>query len=160
MADGFANSPLVLTDSQDCSQTQPTESWLEMQGVLSGDICVADGPLHPLHGSLCHLWIRHWPQDVHQEQLGCPGMHLLMFVQLHFSHSIGHFITTIYDHCQRESSMTSLCAALHAVKLPIDTDMTQIDKVHMLQIMLYWLWGNVLLLAACLSGVCAARCTL
>ena len=44
-----------------------------LQSVLSGDLHLADGPLHCLHGSLRNLWLCHWSQDVHQEQLGCPG---------------------------------------------------------------------------------------
>ena len=50
-------------------------SMVAMQGVLSGDIHVADECVHSLHGSLCHLWVRHWPQDVHKEQLGGSGKH-------------------------------------------------------------------------------------
>ncbi len=46
-----------------------------MQGVLPGDIHVADECVHRLHGSLCHLWVRHRPQDVHKEQLGGSGKH-------------------------------------------------------------------------------------
>lgn len=45
------------------------------QGVLSGNIHVADECVHSLHGSLCHLWVCHWPQDVHNEQLGGSGKH-------------------------------------------------------------------------------------
>ena len=57
----------------------------QLQGVLSGDICLADGRIHPLHGSLCHLWVRYWAQDVHQEQLGCSGVLCDLFACLHIS---------------------------------------------------------------------------
>ena len=59
-------------------QTAPDEdqvTMVAMQGVLSGDIHVADECVHSLHGSLCHLWVCHWPQDVHKEQLGGSGTH-------------------------------------------------------------------------------------
>jgi len=36
---------------------------------------VADECVHSLHGSLCHLWVRHRPQNVHKEQLGGSGKH-------------------------------------------------------------------------------------
>ena len=59
-------------------QTAPDDDQVTMvatQGVLSGNIHVADECVHSLHGSLCHLWVCHWPQDVHKEQLGGSGTH-------------------------------------------------------------------------------------
>ena len=46
--------------------------WL--QCVLFGDLCLADGNLHRIHGGICHLWLCCGAQDVHQKQLGSTSM--------------------------------------------------------------------------------------
>ena len=50
-------------------------SMVAMQGVLSGDVHVADECVHRLHGSICHFWVCHRSQDVYKEQLGGSGKH-------------------------------------------------------------------------------------
>lgn len=57
-----------------CPVSMPDVIAPAVQGVLLGDIHMAAERVHRLHGSLCHLWICHRPQDVHQEQLGSSGM--------------------------------------------------------------------------------------
>ena len=46
---------------------------VRLQGVLSGDIHLANGRVHHLHAGVCNLWVGHWPHNVHQKQLGCTG---------------------------------------------------------------------------------------
>ena len=48
-----------------CSVSVPHVTAPALQGVLLGDIHVAAERVHCLHGSFCHLWLRHRPQDVH-----------------------------------------------------------------------------------------------
>ena len=63
-----------------CPVSVPHETAPTLQGVLLGDVHVAAERVHRLHGSFCHLWVRHWPQDVHQEQLGSAGKPLFSHV--------------------------------------------------------------------------------